>query len=117
MMKQARQMGSKMKDLGDHLRSQTVTGNAGGGMVSVDANGLGEVLRVRIEPSLVERGEREMIEDLLPAALNQALTRAKQLHVDAIQGVTGEMNLPGLREALEKVTGGNFDLDGSDDEE
>ena len=65
--------------------------------------GHGEILRVKIEPGLVERGDREMIEDLLPAAVNQATAKAKQLHVDAM---TDGMDMPGLNEALEQMAGG-----------
>ena len=71
------------------------TGSSGGGMVEVEANGVGEVLSVRIDPALFARGDREMIEDLLPAAINQTLDKVKQLHNEAMQSVTGGMDLPG----------------------
>ncbi len=103
MIRQASQMGSKMKDVNEKLKSERVTGSAGGGMVEVEANGHGEILRVKIEPELVERGDREMIEDLLPAAVNQATAKAKQLHVEAM---TDGMDMPGLNEALEQMAGG-----------
>jgi len=116
MLKQASQLGGKLKTINEQLKKQTVTGTAGGGMVEVEANGLGEIVRIRIDPALVEKGEREMIEDLTPAAANQALTKAKQLHAEAVQGMTSDMNLPGLDEALSQATGAPVpDTSSSDD--
>ncbi len=104
-MKQAQQMGTMMQDLSQRLKTQRVVGNAGGGMVEVEVNGVGELLRVSIEPTLVETGDREMIEDLIPAAVNQALAKAKQLHSDAMKDMAGGLNIPGLTEALGDLTG------------
>lgn len=105
MVKQAQQMGSKLQEINEQLKAQRVSGAAGGGMIEVEANGIGEILRVRIESQLIEKQDRELIEDLLPAAINQALTKAKQLHAEALRGITGGMNLPGLDEALEGLKG------------
>lgn len=106
LMKQAQEMGGRMQALQEELRTKRATGSAGGGLVEVDVNGLSEVLAVRIDPSLVEKGEREMIEDLLPAAIQAAQQKAKQMHAEAMQGLTGGVNLPGLQEALAQITGG-----------
>jgi len=103
VMRQAQEMGGKMQEVNDELKSKRVTGSAGGGMVEVEANGHGEVLRVKIDPSLQDL---EMIESLVPAAVNQAAAKAKDLHVELMQSVTGDLNLPGLDEALAKFTGG-----------
>ena len=105
LMKQAQQMGGKMQDIQQKLKTERVVGTAGGGMVEVEANGLGEILRLKIDPALVEKGELEMIEDLVPAAVNQASARAKQLHAQAMQSLTEGMDLPGLDGALAKLTG------------
>ncbi len=106
LMKTAQQMGGKMQEINDHLKAARATGSAGGGMVEIEVNGLGEVLRAKIEPTLMEAGDREMLEDLLPAAINQAQTKAKALHRDAMQSMTEGLNLPGLNEALAKISGG-----------
>lgn len=106
-MKSAQEMSGKMQEINDQLRGQRVEGAAGGGMVKVEANGLGEILRVSIEPGLIERGDHEMVEDLLPAAINDAIVNAKQLHADSMKSLTSDMNLPGLDEALEKFAGGH----------
>ena len=104
MIRQAQQMGGKMEEISAQLKTRRVTGTAGGGMVEVEANGLGEVLKVRIEPSL---NDREMIEDLLPAAINQAAAKAKSLHLEMMQSLTGGMDLPGLNDMLAQMGGGD----------
>ena len=106
MLKQAQEMGSRMKSLGEELKTKRVVGSAGGGMVEVEASGAGEVLAVRIDPALFAQGDREMIEDLLPAAVNQALEKGRRLHAEAMEEMTGGLNLPGLQETLADWTGG-----------
>ena len=104
MFRQAQQFGGKMEEMSGQLKSRRVTGSAGGGMVEVEANGLGEVLKIRIEPTLTDR---EMIEDMLPAAINQASAKAKALHMELMQSITGGMDLPGLNDMISQLGGGN----------
>ena len=104
MMRQAQQMGGKMEEMNAHLKSQRVSGSAGGGMIEVESNGLGEVLKIRIEPSLTDR---EMIEDMLPAAINQASAKSKQMHMEMMQSLTGGMDLPGLNDMISQLGGGD----------
>ena len=105
IMKQAQEMGGKMQQLSAELKTKRVHGKAGAGMVEVEANGLGEVLAVRIDQSLYDKQDREFLEDLLPAAINDAQQKAKQLHAEQMQGLTGGFNIPGLSEALEQMGG------------
>ena len=105
LVRQAQQMGGKMKEATEQLKAKRATGTAGGGMVEVEVNGLGELLRVRIDPQLVARGEREMIEDLLPPAVNQAIGKARQLHVEAMQSMAQGIDVAGLGDALAQLTG------------
>jgi len=100
VMKQAQEMGEKMQELSEQLKTKRVVGSAGGGMVEVEANGVGEALAVRIDPTLIEKQDRELLEDLLPAAFNAAQQKAKELHAEQMQGLTGGLNLPGLSDAL-----------------
>src|SRR5262245_43842436 len=65
LLKQAQEMGGKLEQLQFELKAKRVTGAAGGGLVEVDCNGLGDALAVRIDAALVERGDRELLEDLL----------------------------------------------------
>jgi DNA-binding YbaB/EbfC family protein len=105
LLKQAQQVGSRLQQVSDELKLRRATGAAGGGMVEVEVNGLGQVLRLSIDPALVEMKDRDLLEDLIPAATNQALAKAKELHAEVIKDLTGGMNLPGLDEVLSKVTG------------
>jgi DNA-binding YbaB/EbfC family protein len=109
LMKQAQEMGGKMQATQDELKTKKTTGAAGGGLVEVDVNGLSEILAVRIDPSLVEKGEREMIEDLLPAAINAAQAKAKQLHAEALQGLAGGLPLGNFADILSQLPGTNPD--------
>jgi len=115
LMRQAQQMGNQMQGITEHLKTRRAVGNAGGGMVEVEVNGLGEVLRVTIEIELVQRGDREMIEDLLPSAVNQAVTKSRQMHAEAMQQMTEGLNVPGLNEAIQELSGGVQETDGTAD--
>jgi DNA-binding YbaB/EbfC family protein len=105
LLKQAQQFGGQMEKLTEEMKTRRATGTAGGGMVEVELNGLLEVLRCRIDPQLFAQGDRELIEDLVVAAINQAVAKGKQLHTDAVRELTGGLQLPGLQEALEKLAG------------
>jgi DNA-binding YbaB/EbfC family protein len=105
LLKQAQQMGSRMQEMREKLKDVRATGTGGGGLVEVEVNGLGEMLRVTIDPSLIEKQDRELIEDLIPAAANQAQAKAKDQHAQAMKEMTGGLNLPGLDEALDSLTG------------
>ncbi len=100
LLKQAQEISGKMQQLSAELKTKRVTGSAGAGLVEVDANGLGEALAVRIDPSLIDKQDRELIEDLLPAAINAAQQKAKELHAESMQQITGGLEMPGLTDAL-----------------
>ncbi len=104
LIKQAQQIGGQMQNLSEELKDRRAEGTAGGGMVEIEVNGLLEVLRCRIDQQLVAQGDRELIEDLVAAAMNQAVAKGKQLHADAVKQLTGGLNLPGVQEALAKFT-------------
>ena len=115
MIKQAQTMGPKMQAKMEELAQKRVTGSAGGGMVTVVASGNNQILSVNIDPLLAEKQDLEMVTDLLPAAINDALEKAKQLHMEAMQSVTEDFEMPGNMEGmLGKLFGG--DLTGSDDD-
>lgn len=105
MLKSAQQAGAKMRQLNEQLQSKRAVGSAGGGLVEVELNGLLEVLRCSIEPKLIEQGDRELLEDLVIAAVNQAIANGRQLHVEAMREITGGLELPGVQEAIEKFAG------------
>jgi DNA-binding YbaB/EbfC family protein len=106
LFRQAQQLGGRMQEVQQRLKARRASGSAGGGMVEVEVNGLGEVLRVKIDPALVARNELEMIEQLSAAAFNQAQAKARELHAEAMQNMAEGMNLPGLQEAIAQFTNG-----------
>lgn len=118
MIRQAQNLGSQMPAITEKLRSERVTGRAGGNMIEVTADGLGSVLAVRIDDLLRDKGDWEMVQDLLPAAINDALAKAKALHVQAMQELTGDLPIPGgLDDMLKQLTGGGMETVQPADEE
>jgi nucleoid-associated protein EbfC len=106
LLKHAQQLGGQMNQLTDEMRRRRVVGTSGGGMVEIEVNGLMEVLRCRIDPKLVSENDREMLEDLVAAAINQAISKGKQMHADAVRDLTGGLPLPAaFQDALEKFSG------------
>jgi DNA-binding YbaB/EbfC family protein len=96
IMKQAQQMQAQMAKLQEEAATKTVTGSAGGGMVTVTANGALEVVSVRIDPEALKDADAEMLQDVVLAATNEALKNARQLMAEQMKSVTGGMNIPGL---------------------
>ncbi len=104
LMRNAGDISSKFGQVSEELKQKRASGESGGGMVKVEVNGLGQVVRVTIEQSLVTNNEIDMIQDLLPAAFNQASARAKQMHVDAMKELTGGFSLPGMDDLIQQYT-------------
>jgi nucleoid-associated protein EbfC len=105
ILKQAQQIGGQMGKLQEELKSRRVVGSSGGGMVEIEVNGLMEVLRCKIDPALITQGDAEFLEDLVAAAVNQAIAKGKQMHADAMRDLTGGLSVPGLDAAMEKFMG------------
>lgn len=97
MFQQAQQMQGKLAELQEELAKRTVSGSAGGGMVSVEADGKGTVKRVRIDPSLVAGGDVELIEDLVTVAVGDAQQKAAQLGQEEMGRLAGGLGIPGLK--------------------
>lgn len=100
MMKQASQMQGLMSDAQEKLARVRVSGTAGGGMVIVEATGQQKVVSCQIDESLMKTGDRELIEDLVTAATNQALEKSREAAAEEMNRLAGGLNLPGLSEAL-----------------
>lgn len=96
MMKQVKKMQEQMMKAQEELGSKTVEGTAGGGVVSVTMNGHKKVLNIDIKPEAVDPDDVEMLQDLVMAAVNDALTKADELANQDLGKFTGGMNLPGL---------------------
>jgi DNA-binding YbaB/EbfC family protein len=93
LMKQAQQMQANMQKAQEEIAAMEVTGESGGGMVKVTINGKHEAKRVQIDPS-VPMDDREMIEDLVAAAFNDAAHRLEAMTQQKMSGLMGGMNLP-----------------------
>ncbi len=94
MMKQAAQLQSKMKALQEELDHVEVEGSAGGGLVTVRMTAKSEVKAVKIDPSLIKPDDREILEDLLVAAHNDARRKAEDAMQDKMKTLTGGLSLP-----------------------
>lgn len=94
LMQMGQQLQARMTKLQESLDRQTVTTSAGGGMVEVTADGKGEVKKVKIDPSCVDPGDVEMLEDLVLAAVNQAQTKARELYEQEMRKAAGGMPFP-----------------------
>jgi len=96
MMKQAQQLQSKMMRLQEELAEKTVESSSGGGMVKVVANGRQQITSIQIESEVVDPDDVEMLQDLVLAAINDALAKAQEMVSSEMSKLTGGLNIPGL---------------------
>jgi DNA-binding YbaB/EbfC family protein len=94
IFEQAQQMQARMQQVLSELEKQTVTATAGGGMVTVDADGKGTITRVKIDPSVADPKDVEMLEDLILVAVNEAQKKAAELAKTEMGRLAGGLNLP-----------------------
>ena len=94
MMKQAQEMQARMAEMQAKLDQVEVTGAAGGGLISVTLNGKGELKRIKIDPSLVDRDEVEVLEDLIVAAFNDGKSKVEAHVAEEMAKLTGGLKLP-----------------------
>lgn len=96
MMKQARKIQEQVQGLQDELANKTVEATAGGGMVRAVANGRQEIISVQIAPEIVSPDDVAMLEDLVSAAVNEALRSARALMQEEMTKITGGIRIPGI---------------------
>ena len=96
LMKQAQQFQSKMSKLQEELEDRTVETSAGGGMVTVVVNGRQELISVKIDPEVVDPDDTEMLQDLIMAAVNDGITKAKDMVNEEMKKLTQGLNLPNI---------------------
>jgi DNA-binding YbaB/EbfC family protein len=96
MMKQAQEMQAKMAQLQEELAKTEFEVSSGGGMVTVRMNGQQELLSLKIEDEVFTDGDKEMLEDLIVAAVSEARQKAAELAQEQMSSLTGGMNIPGL---------------------
>lgn len=96
VLKQAQQLQEQMSELQQQAAERTVEASAGGGMVKVVVNGRMEVVSIEIDPEALAAGDKEMLQDLIVAAVNQGIRQAQSLVAREIQKFTGGLSIPGL---------------------
>jgi nucleoid-associated protein EbfC len=102
LMQQVGQMQEQMQQAQDELAKETVEATAGGGMITVIANGSGEIKQIKIDPKAIDPADPEMLEDMIVAAVNEAIRSAHSLMESKLGGLAGGalggLGLPGLGE-------------------
>jgi DNA-binding YbaB/EbfC family protein len=96
LLKKAQELQEKMAKLQEELGEKTVEASAGGGMVTVVANGKQEIISIKIDPEVVDSDDVEMLEDLVLAAVNDALYQARQMISEEMSQLTGGVKIPGI---------------------
>ena len=96
MMKEAQRLQQQMTALQEEIAKKKVDATAGGGMVTVEANGKQELLSIKIDPEVINKDDAQMLEDLVLAACNEALRKSRELVQQELGKLTGGLKLPGL---------------------
>jgi len=96
LLKQAQEMQARIAKIQEELGQKTVAGSAGGGMVQVTVNGKFNLTAVKIEPSVINAAEKDMLEDLILAAVNDGMRKARDMVSSEMSKVTGGFKIPGL---------------------
>lgn len=96
IMRQAQAMQDQLAKIQEQAATKIAEGSAGGGMVTVKANGAMELVSIAINPEVLKSGESDLLQDMVVAAANEALRKAKDLVADEMKAVTGGMKIPGL---------------------
>ncbi|MBU1711984.1 MAG: YbaB/EbfC family nucleoid-associated protein [Proteobacteria bacterium] len=96
MMKQAQKLQAGMVKLQEELALRTVEATSGGGMIKVEANGKQQIVSIRIEKEVVDPNDVEMLQDLIIAAVNDALSKSQEMVSQEMSKLTGGISIPGL---------------------
>ncbi len=96
MMKQAQKLQAKMLKLQEELADKTVEATAGGGMIKIVANGRQQILSIQIEKEVVDPDDVEMLQDLILAAVNDALVKSQEMVSGEMNKLTGDLKIPGM---------------------
>lgn len=96
LMKKAQDMQRSMAKAQEDLKERIVEGNSGGGMVVAHANGARQIVGVKIDPKAIDPSDMTMLEDLVIAAVNQAMEKSQKMYEAEMQKITGPMQIPGL---------------------
>lgn len=96
MMREAQKMQAEMAKVQEEAKARTVEATSGGGMVTVVANGAGELISIKIEKDVVDPEDIEMLQDLVLAASNEAIRRAQEMVNQEMSKLAGGLQIPGM---------------------
>jgi hypothetical protein len=96
ILRQAQQMHAKISQLQEEMAGKTIEASAGGGMVNVVMNGKQQMVTMRIDPEVVNREDIEMLQDLIVAAVNEAIRKSQEMMAEEMKKITGGLSIPGL---------------------
>jgi len=96
ILKQAQKMQADMARIQEELANERIEGLAGGGMVKATVNGQGDILAIHLEREVIDPEDKEMLEDLIVAAINDAVRKSREVAAQRMSGITGGMAFPGL---------------------
>jgi DNA-binding YbaB/EbfC family protein len=96
IMNQAKKIQDRLASVQEEMALKTIDGSAGGGMVTVTANGRQEIVSLKIEPEVVNPEDIEMLQDLVQAAVNDALRKSQEMVQQEMSKITGGLKIPGL---------------------
>lgn len=102
LMKQAHEFSGKVQEMNDKLKELRVQGSAAGGMIMVELNGLQEMLSCKIDPALIQKGDAELLEDLIVGAVNDAVEESRRRQAETMKSLSEGIDLGNMGEMLTK---------------
>jgi DNA-binding YbaB/EbfC family protein len=102
LMRQAREFGGHVQEMNEKLKELRIEGSAGGGLVAVSVNGLQEIVSCKIDPALFQQGDAELLEELIVAAMNDAIDESRSQQAESMKSLAGNVDMGGLTNIIEK---------------
>ena len=104
LMRHAREFGGRVQEMNEKLKEVRVEGAAAGGLVVVCVNGLQEIVSCKIDPSMFQQGDAELLEELIVTAMNDAIDESRTQQAETMQSLAGNVDMSGLSGIIEKLT-------------
>ena len=104
IIKQAREFGGQVHEMNEKLKELRLDGTAAGGLVTVSVNGLQELVACKIDPSLFQQGDAELLEELIITAVNSAIEEARTQQADTMRTIAGNLDMSSLSGFIEKLS-------------
>jgi DNA-binding YbaB/EbfC family protein len=103
LMKHAREFGGRVQEMNEKLKELRVEGNAAGGLVTVSVNGLQELVSCKIDPSMFQQGDAELLEELIITAVNNAIDESRSQQAETMRSLAENVDMSGLSGIIEKL--------------